>query len=133
MASKKAQKPQGESHVRVYWYEMRTPAWRTLDPDARALLVELRALFRPSQANLVYLSVREGMRRLGIGQRRVQRAFASLIERGWITVDTPGGFARKTPHATTFRLQNEPSASPGAKPTMAYMRWKPDSPNEKAR
>lgn len=116
-------KPKGQPHVRLYRYELETPAWRTLDPDARALLIELRGLYQPSCGNIVFMSVREGMNRLGIGQRRVQTAFAALIERGWISVETPGGFDRKTRHATSYRLANEAAASPGAVPSKAFMRW----------
>ena len=125
-----AKKPKGEAHVRLYWYELRTPAWQTLSPDARALLIELRSLYQPLQYGLVFLSVRKAMSRLGIGQRRAQAAFAALIDRCWITVETPGGFSLKTRHATSFRLENEPNASPGAVATKRYMRWQP---NEKTR
>lgn len=122
-----------EAHVRLYAHETNSPAWRTMKPDARALLVELRGLYQPSQANVVYLSVREAARRLNIGPRRVQRAFDVLLERGWIAVHEPGGFTRKVRHATAYRLENEPGAAPGAKPGKAYMRWQPREAHEKAR
>jgi hypothetical protein len=131
MASKK--KWRGEPHVRLYAYEMATPAWRTLGVDPRALLIELRALYRPSSANIVFLSVREAMQRLGIGQRRVQVAFAELLERSWITVDTPGGFTLKTRHATSYRLMNEANGSPGAVASKAFLQWVPGNANEKTR
>ncbi|HEX7342161.1 MAG TPA: hypothetical protein VF269_07785 [Rhodanobacteraceae bacterium] len=119
-------KPKGESHVRVYAHEMRVPAWQTLDVDARALLLELRALYRPSQGNVVFLSLREAMRRLHIGQRRAQHAFAALIERGWISIAAPGGFSRKTRHATSYRLENESTGEPNSIPRKPYMRWQPE-------
>ena len=119
-------KPSGEAHVRLYRHELECPAWRTLDTDARALLIELRALYQPTQGNIVFLSVREGMERLGIGQRRVQAAFKALLDRGWIVVETRGGFTRKVRHATSYRLENEASAAPGSVPSKAYMRWRPD-------
>lgn len=115
----------GEAHVRIYWYEERCLAWTTMSPDPRALLVALRGLYRPSNGNVVFLSVREAMARLNIGQRRVQHAFSDLIERGWITVETPGGFQQKTRHATSYRLANEASCAPGANPSKAYLRWTP--------
>lgn len=115
-----------ESHVRLYAHEMACPAYRTLSTDARALLVELRALYRPANGNVVFLSIRDAMERLGVGQRRVQAAFAELIERGWIMIETPGGFTTKTRHATSYRLENEPGPAPGAQPSKAYMRWELD-------
>lgn len=119
-------KKRGDSHVRIYAYEMQTLAWQTLTVEAKALLVELRALYRPSAANVVFLSCREAMRRLSIGQRRVQKAFADLIDRGWVSVEVPGGFNRKTRHATSYRLENEATASPGSIARKAYMRWEPE-------
>lgn len=133
MSRRKRRGPATEAHVRLYAHETRSPAWQTLEPDARALLVELRALFQPSQGNVVYLSIREAERRLNIGQRRVQRAFDALLARGWITVHEPGGFTRKMRHATAYRLENEPGAAPGAKPSKAYMRWQPRTSDEKSR
>lgn len=120
------QKKRGESHVRVYAHEMRTAAWQTLSVDAKALLVELRALYKPSAGNTVFLSCRESMKRLHIGQRRVQAAFAELIERGWISVAIPGGFNRKTRHATSYRLENESTGAPNTIPRKEYMRWQPE-------
>jgi len=116
-----------EAHVRLYAHELTCPAYCTLNPDARALLIELRALYRPSKGNVVFLSLREATKRIGVGQRRVQAAFAALIERGWITVETPGGFTYKTRHATSYRLENEAGAALDAKPSKPYMRWQPDA------
>lgn len=125
--------PATEAHVRLYAHETRCSAWKTLEPDARALLVELRSLYLPTQGNIVFLSIREAVRRLNIGQRRVQRAFEALLVRGWVSIHEPGGFTRKTRHATAYRLENEPGSSPGAKAPKPYMRWQPDSVDEKQR
>ena len=57
-------KPKGyEPHVRIYAHEQRVPAWHTLNPDAKALLIEFRSLYT-GQENRVFMSVREAMRRL---------------------------------------------------------------------
>lgn len=125
MSRANRRKASTEAHVRLYRHELECPAWRTLEPDARALLIELRALYRPSEGNIVFLSVREAMQRLGIGQRRAQSAFTALLERGWIAIHQQGGFSRKVKHATSYKLLNEANASPGAIATKDYMRWQP--------
>lgn len=115
-----------EAHVRMYRHELECAAWQTLSPDARALLIEMRAFYRPAEANLIFMSVREAMRRLGVGQRRAEAALDQLQVRGWITLDTPGGFSRKTRHATSYRLENEPpTTAPGSVPRKLYMSWNP--------
>jgi len=113
------------AHARVYAFEFQCPAWQSLSTDAKALLIELRGVYQPSQCGVVFMSQREAMRRLHIGQRRTAAAFSDLIERGWLRVHEPGAFHRKTPHATSYRLTNEPGAEPGAQAPKDYMRWEP--------
>lgn len=125
--SRRHKRPFGEAHVRLYRHELESPAWRTLSVDARALLIELRALFDPKRGdNRVFLGMRQAMERLGIGQRRVETARTELLERGWITVAERGSFTRKVRHATAYALENEPpSEAAGAVPGKAFMRWRP--------
>lgn len=115
-----------DAHVRLYGYELDTPAYRTLTTDARALLVEFRSLYSGKE-NRVFLSVRDMQMRLGgVGQRRAMNARDELLHRGWIKMLEPGGFSRKVRHATTYQLTNEPiSDAMGAPTTKEYMRWQP--------
>lgn len=114
-----------EPHVRLYGWELRTPAYQTLSPDARALLVEFRSLYKGTE-NRVFLSVRQMMKRLGVGQRRATNARDALLERGWIKVIELGGFSCKVRLATVYRLTNEPiSSASGAATTKEYARWEP--------
>jgi len=115
-------------HVRLYAWEMDCPAYRTLNPDARALLVELRALYRPATGNEVFLSVREARRRLGnVGQAKVQAAFAALEERGWIEEAKAGSFDQKTGtgRARSFLLTHVGPDGGDADAKKTYMRWRP--------
>lgn len=118
-----------ESHVRLYAHEMQCSAWQTLDPDARSLLIEIRALYDGGE-NHIFLSVREAMRRLNIGQRRVQKAFESLLMRGWIREIEKGAFRGK--RATVYALENEPLEDrDGAVAPKSYMRWQPEGDGKK--
>lgn len=115
-----------DAHVRLYRYELDSPAYRTLSTDARALLIEFRALYSGG-ANEVFLSVRQMMERTGMGQRRAQSARDELIERGWVLVIEASGFNRKTKTATTYALTNEPlTDADGAVAPKDFMRWRPD-------
>lgn len=116
-----------EAHVRLYKHELTCAAYRTLSTDARALLVEMRALYSGGE-NRIFMSVRDAMDRMGgVCQRRAQRARDELLVRGWIQVLSPGGFSRKTPHATEFALNNEPlTNAPGSLATKDFMRWQPN-------
>lgn len=111
-----------EPHVRLYAYELRSEAYRSLSTDARALLVEFRALYR-GQENRIFMSVREMMKRLGVGQRRATRARDELIDRGFIRLTSKGAFNRKTRHASEYQLLSEvlDNGNPAPK---TYLRWK---------
>ncbi|WP_018144884.1 helix-turn-helix domain-containing protein [Thioalkalivibrio sp. AKL6] len=119
-------KKRGEAHARIYGWEQRTVAWQTMSPEGKALLIELRLLYQPSEGNRVFLSLREIQRRLNVGRRVAERARDELIERGWIRVISPGHFSMKVRHATVYALENEPLRDgDGATAPKTYMRWQP--------
>lgn len=121
-----AKRKYGEQHVRVYGYEMRTPAWQTMSTDARALLIEMRALYKGTE-NRVFMSVREIRRRLGVGQLRAEKARDELLERGWIRLVERGSFNRKARHASVYALEHEPlDDREGSTAPKTYMRWTPE-------
>ncbi|WAH66074.1 hypothetical protein [Xanthomonas hortorum] len=115
--------------MRLYAWELECPAYRTLDPVARALLIELRALYRPTSGNEVFLSVRQAMQRVGVTQRPVQSAFKALIERGWIEEAAGGSFDQKTGtgRARSFLLTNNGANIGEEDAKKTYMRWRPAS------
>lgn len=129
MGSRNRKVKRGEAHVRLYAHELRSEAYRTMSPDARALLIEMRAMY-DGRKNLFYMSVRQMMERLGIGQRRAQTARDELIDRGWVRVVVLGSFNRKAKHATQYVLTNEPlDDRDGATAPKDYMRWRPSEKN----
>lgn len=111
-----------QQHVRVYGWEMQSPAWKSLSTDARALLLEIRGRYT-GRANRIHLSVREMMARLNIGQRRAQRARDELVDRGFIRLLEQGTFARKARHASEYALLNEPLDGEPGPPPLDFMRW----------
>ncbi len=122
MAGKKPRRDQ--AHVRLYQHELESAAYRSLSPDARSLLVELRS-FYTGRSNRVHMSLREAMRRLNVGRRRAQGAINELIDRGFIRLLTPGAFHRKVPHAPEYALLHEPLDGERV-PEKPFMRWQPE-------
>lgn len=119
-------KSRHEPHVRLYRHELECDAYRSLSTDARALLVEMRALYSGTE-NRVHMSVREAMRRLGVGQKRAQRARDELLDRGFIRLLETASFSRKVRHAPKYALTNEPLENrDGATAPKDYMRWPPE-------
>lgn len=125
--SRRRLKSGGLPHVRIYAHELACPAWRALSTDARALLVELRAMFTPKTGdNRVFLAHRDMQDRLGIPQRRVTAAREELVELGWVAVAERGAFTRKTRHATTYALLNLAPTGNESGASKDFMRWQPD-------
>lgn len=134
MKGRSSHRSVAEAHVRLYRHELECPAYRRLSPNARALLIELRALYSPKKGdNCVFLSVRQIMARCNLTQRAAQRARDELVDRGWAKIAQRGSFDYKVRHATVFALENEPpNLSNGSKPGKAYMRWQPEPATKKA-
>lgn len=117
MAQRKAK---FEPHVRLYQHEHQSKAYQSLSPEARALLFEFRALYQGKE-NRVFMSVREMMRRVGVGRHRAEHARGELLDRGFIRMVKIGSFSRKQRHATEYILTNEPLDNKPA--TKEFMRW----------
>lgn len=122
--SRRARK--AEAHVRFYRHELESAAFRSLTPDARALLIELRALFG-GHDNQVFMSRGSIEQRLGVGRWRAERARDELLDRGFIRLHEKASFDRKVRHAPTYILTNEPinPNQDGAVAPKDFMRWKP--------
>lgn len=66
----------------------------------------------------------EAQRRIGVGRVKTQRGINELLDRGFIRVLEPGGFQRKSHHATVYALTNEPLEDrDGAVAPKDFMRW----------
>ena len=124
MDAKGRRKPAYEKHVRFYQWEMNLPAWQTLSPIARALLIEMRGLYNGTE-NYIFLSQREAARRLNVPTKlRAANAIKELIEKGWIRELFKGDFKYKPRHASEFALENEPLDGTNTAPK-TYARWQP--------
>jgi DNA-binding transcriptional MocR family regulator len=123
-----AKKPKSrgyESHVRFQEHELGCAAYRSLSSDSRSLLTEFRRLYK-GRENRIYMSVRQAMERMNVGQRPAQRALKELLDRGWIRVVERGSFSRKVRHATVYALTNEPLDEwDGETAPKDYMHWSP--------
>lgn len=90
-----------QSHARIYFRWMQLPAWRTLTPHARSLLVEILTWYRPSQPNRFDLSQRRVMDLLNCSNATAAKALHDLEDRGWIEVERVGGLKGKRATRTT--------------------------------
>jgi Helix-turn-helix domain len=102
---------------------LHTPAYGSLTTQARAVLVELYDRYKGYNNGCIGLSVRSAAEHCNIAKDTANRALRELVEKGFIECVTPGGFSRKTPHATEWRLTQHRCDVTGATPTKGYMKW----------
>jgi hypothetical protein len=96
---------------------LKSNAYRSLSPNARALLMELVMLYNGSNNGSIYLSVQDAAHRMGVADHHAaSRAFDELQKMGFIEMTREAYFAIKASHlsrARTWRLTWE--AGPGRK------------------
>ena len=117
------------SHVRMYFWELQSPAYRSLSVGARALLVDMKALFNGTNNGNFYLSVREAGKRLGVAKDTAAKYLGELIDRGFIRPSEPGYFSMKAAsrrgQATSWVLTEFPFGN--ALATKDFMHWRPEN------
>jgi len=102
-----------------------TVAWLSLKPAERAVYAEVARAYNGHNNGSIGLSVRVAATRCNIHKDTAGRAFKVLEERGFIECATPGGFSRKTPHATEWRLTDWKCDKTGERATKAFQHWRP--------
>ena len=120
----------GPPFVRLPWFLLESPAWRSTNPAARAVYLEVARLYNGRNNGLLALSVRDAADRCRINKDTAGRALEALRTIGFIECVTPGGFSRKMRHASEWRLTVETCDRTGALPSKAFMRWRPGPPSE---
>lgn len=122
-------------HARLYRWELTSTAYRSLSVGARALLVELKALYNGNNNGDLFLSAREAGKRLNTSKSFAADRFLELQDRGFIRPKEIGAFNTKalagSGKATSWVLTEFPigNAAAGSKD---FMRWEPSAePTEK--
>ena len=119
-------------HARLYDWELKSAAYRSLSVGARALLVELKGLYFGNNNGELFLSKRQAGKRLNVGKDRASKLFNELREKGFIRPKEMGAFNMKAlagaGRATTWVLTEYPlgNATVGTK---EFMSWRPPTPS----
>lgn len=116
----------GTSFVMLERYLLRSPAYRSLHPYARALLVEIKCQYDGKNNGFIHMGVRDAIEALGVGRKATERAFDELQDRGFIRVAKKGRFTVK--EATTWTLTDVPIGDELS--TKDFMRWKEKVPEK---
>jgi hypothetical protein len=110
-------------HVQLPEFMLASPAWRSLNPAARVLYVELRRIYNGKNNGFLALSVRDAAERCAVNKDTASKAFAALIDRGFIDLATPASFGTNGRHAAEYRLTDWPCNRTNQRPSKAFMAW----------
>lgn len=121
--------------VRLSHTLLETAAYRSLNPNARALLIELTMMENNSNNGSLWLSVDDAAARMGVADHKTaSAAFRDLQEAGFIEMTQDAFFRVKasgTSRARTWRLTWRPVPMRSA-PTHEYLEFEP-APKTRAR
>src|SRR5262252_736461 len=98
----------------------RSPAFRSLSGAAVKVFLEVRTRFHGANNGELTLSLDEAARLLGIGKGTAQRAFAELVEKGFLRMMRKGQWAGR--RATAWRTTDKSCAR--EPPTNDWKAWR---------
>jgi len=119
----KQQYDKGIIHVRLYLTMMETPAWHSLDGNARALYVAIAARYRGNNNGRISFSMREASKALHTNFRTALRKFRQLKERGFIVETVKGTYGGKR-RASQWRLTEFNCDVTGELASSDFMHWR---------
>jgi hypothetical protein len=124
----KRNKEKAPRHVRLYHWLLRSEAWQSLSPNARALYIEIAARYNGSNNGRIHFSIREAADVLGIGKNAAATALAQLQDRGFIVVAKRGGFnlRYKDQMASEWRLTEFLCDITNTFASKEFLRWSPE-------
>ena len=115
-------KSKGERHVRLRHWMLRSPAWRALSPNGKAVLLHVWERHNGVNNGQIVYAVREAAE-IGVSRSAAGRALTEAIELGFLKVTRYSAFRVKTKEAREFTLTAEPIGDEPA--SKDFMRWTP--------
>lgn len=123
----------GGRFAQVQYAMLDSPAWRDLSGNAVKLLLHLMRLSQGNngwghkdEPGRLYLSERQAAEAIAVSRNTASRAFAELIEHGFLRIVQAGHFDVKIKLATVWRLTFEPYPHAHKGPSNEWLRWHPE-------
>jgi hypothetical protein len=121
--SKRRRRKPGDHYERFIMlphYMLRSEVWKTLAPEAKALLIDVWMRHNGSNNGEISYSVREASQ-IGLSRSVAARMFKVLTDRGFLRIARNSAFSLKTKEARLWHLTTEPLRD--ERPTKDFMRW----------
>jgi hypothetical protein len=122
-----------ERFVRLEHWMLKSPAWMTLPPDAKAIWLHVAMRFNGSNNGYISYAIREA-EEIDLSKDRAARALDALIERGFLVVTRASGFSVKNRLAREFRLTHLPHGPHQTEPASRdFAFWSPAAKTKHSR
>ena len=118
-----------ERFVSVPHFLLRSPAWHDLSPIATKILLHVMSLYNGSNNGRLAVSSRVAAKVGHCSKDTAATALRELVAKGFLEVAKPGGFSRKTPHATEYRVTVYGCDRTNSRASRAFMAWMPPQKN----
>jgi len=125
--NKTGRRKTGPPFVQLYRYMLESPAWRSLSPQARAVYIEVAALYNGSNNGSIGLGARAAAERANVNKDTATKCFRVLVERGFLEAVRAGAFNQNDCKATEWRLTTHKCDLTHQLPSKAFMRWSPEN------
>jgi hypothetical protein len=110
---------------------MASAAWQSLTAQDRCVLIEVLRRYFGGNNGWIGLSVRDAAKGANVSKDTAARSLHRLQERGFLECVTPGGFSRKTRHATEWRITAHHCDRTRTRASRAFMDWRPPQTPER--
>jgi len=100
---------------------VRSPAWRDLSPNARAVYLELRDRFNGHNNGMIGLGCREAAEAINVHRNVANRAIKELEDAGFIEATAKGAFRQNGRRATDWLLTELDDDRTGHKAAKTFM------------
>jgi hypothetical protein len=127
--NKKGRSVRGPLFTSLFHYMQDSAAWRSCTPADRAVYIEVARVFNGCNNGFLGRSVRMLGDLANINKDTAAKSLIRLMERGLLECATPGGFSRKTPHASEWRLTVYRCDRTGQAASREFLKWRPKMQN----
>ena len=111
----KAKRSKEGQYLPLPYAQLRSDAWRSLSGAAVKVWLELHTRYNGGNNGSLTLSYAEAGEALGLGKATVQRAYAELVEKGFLVLEKEGNWYHRRAHE--WRLTTKPVKRPGGSST----------------
>lgn len=134
--NKTGRRKTGPSFVQLFRYMLESPAWKSLSPQERAILLEVARLYNGQNNGFLALGVRAAAEGANVNKDTAAKCFRGLVDRGFLELAQAGEFNRNrfsgdelqaTCRATEWRLTCHRCDRTHRPASRAFLQWQPEA------